>query len=48
MKRLIYAMPSWVHNLILRVTGYRLVRVAQVTSKLKRVLIWTRDYPLGR
>ncbi len=52
MNRFIWLLPTWAHDCILRVTGYRLVKFCPIEDKGKlRILwnkarlIWTKDYP---
>lgn len=56
-KRLIWWQPAWVHELILKLTGYRLVLVSEDIPELAHLqprswlyqrhrLIWTRRWPL--
>ena len=45
MKRLIWLLPTWIHELIYRVTGWRLVMIS-VEGTNRITYTWTRIYPL--
>lgn len=44
MNELVWHLPRWVHKLILRVTGARLVQVRGARGQ--RGYVWSRRYPL--
>jgi len=56
MKRLIWWQPPWVHELILHLTGWRLVLISEDIPELAHLphswlhqrhrLVWSRKYPL--
>jgi hypothetical protein len=42
MNRLIWILPSWIHDLILRLTGYRLVTFYPVQDNGKLRILWNK------
>ena len=45
MKQLIWDLPQWCHNLILKLTGRRLVKVTDVFG-WHITYVWSDHYPL--
>ena len=46
MRPLVYKLPMWVHGLILKLTGWRLVKITDDREDQREVYIWTKEYPL--
>lgn len=42
MKRLIWQLPTWCHEVVLKMTGYRLVKVG-----FRGKFVWTKEWPLS-
>jgi len=45
MNRLFWIPPAWAHDLLLRLTGYRLVKITGLS--FGPVYVWSKSYPLS-